>query len=219
MAGGDEEYGCQDNGGSFIPLHLDEVQKNSLRGLAASGKVKYGQSKIDIQGATMNNDGSITLPNGKDISAKPISNLFGRRNQRDLQAGTGDKHFLLFRVTDSQGRVHQDTAQDMSNNLFGSYDVDRINLKSQMFACSNENYNVIPGSRSGYDTSSIESAPGVVEITIDVSLNNPISTVRDAAFRAAKEKLGTTSLTTYADHTLFSLEACYQDCGWAAYAG
>jgi hypothetical protein len=51
--------------------------------------VMYGLSKIDIKGATMNNDGSIALPSGKDISVKSPSNPFERRSQRDLQAGIG----------------------------------------------------------------------------------------------------------------------------------
>jgi hypothetical protein len=62
-----------------------------------------------------------------------------------------DRHFLLFRVTDKDGLVHQDTPQEMSNNLFGSYDVDPINLKSQMLACSNGNYHVKSGGKSGYE--------------------------------------------------------------------
>jgi hypothetical protein len=136
--------------------------------------VMYGLSKIDIKGATMNNDGSIALPNGKDISVKSPSNPFERRSQRDLQAGIGDRHFLSFRVTDKDGLVHQDTPQEMSNNLFGSYDVDPINLKSQMLACSNGNYHVKSGGKSGYDTSAIESAPGVIDITIDVREKQPL---------------------------------------------
>lgn len=220
IEGGDEEYGCDDGSGSFRPLHLDEVQRKSLQGLAASGKVSYGKSKIDVNGATFNQDGSITMPPGKTISAEAREN-HGNPFDRRL-TGTGVKHFLVFRVTDVNGLVHSDSAQVMSDNVFGTKSGakrDAINLKTQLAACSVGQYTVVPGAKTGIDISMFQSAPGVIDIQLDISLENSSrATVRTAAINKARELMGTTDLTTFADHTLFSLENCYQDCGWAAYA-
>jgi hypothetical protein len=94
IKGGDEEYGCDNGSGSFRPPHLDEVQQKSLQGLAASGKVHYGRSMIDVRGATFNPDGSITMPPGMEISAKARENQgnpFGRR-----LVGTGDNSISCY---------------------------------------------------------------------------------------------------------------------------
>lgn len=101
-----------------------------------------------------------------------------------------------------------------------------MTFKSQMYACSVGKYTIATGGRPGYDTSDLESAQGVIDITIDVSLKNSSRrTVRNAVLAKAQEVMGNhfdlptnTSLTTYVDHTLFSLENCYLECGWAAYA-
>jgi hypothetical protein len=216
IEGGDEEYGCDDGSGSFRPLHLDEAQRKSLQGLAASGEVSYGKSVIDVNGATFNQDGSITMPPGKTISAEAREN-HGNPFDRRL-TGTGVKHFLVFRVTDVNGLVHSDSPQVMSDNVFGTKR-DRINMKTQLEACSVGQYTVVPGAKTGIDISRFQSATGVIDIQLDISLENSSrATVRTAAINKAREVMGTTDLTEIADHTLFSLENCYQECGWAAYA-
>ena len=121
----EEEYGCIDERGIFLPLHLDKDQEQSLKALAASGKSIYGLSKLDLQGATVNDDGSITMPPGKAISIEArgsVNSLFGRQRARKLAAGsgTGDKYFLVVRVIDKNGQVYQDNAREMSNNVLNS---------------------------------------------------------------------------------------------------
>ena len=236
----EEEYGCIDETGLFQPLHLDNDQENSLKALAASGKSIYGLSKIGVQGATVNDDGSITMPPGKAISVEARENansLFDRHRTRNLAhgAGAGDKYFLVVRVTGKGGQVHEDDAREMSNYVFGTHG-DLVNLKSQMSACSDGKYNVIAGGKPGYDVYGPDlqkdsGAIGVIDITLGISLNNDRTTVRNAVLSTTKSELdnyfkqvypsldtSTTSLATYADHYLFSLERCYQECGWAAYA-
>jgi hypothetical protein len=221
IAGGDEKFGCDDGIGPFIPLHLDNAQKKSLMDLAANGKLNFGSSAIDVRNSKINADGSIAMPPGKAISLIASKNPNNPFQRRQLQSGTGNKHFLLFRVTDKDGLVYSHTAAQMSDNLFGTYG-DTMNLKSQLTTCSVGKYTVVPGGKLGYNTTALESAPGVIDITIDVSLNNTSSVILNAAMNKAKEMLGNyfgkstaTALTTYADHTLFSLQKCFQDCGWA----
>jgi hypothetical protein len=185
--------------------------------------VSYGKSVIDVNGATFNQDGSITMPPGKTISAEAREN-HGNPFDRRL-TGTGVKHFLVFRVTDVNGLVHSDSPQVMSDNVFGTKR-DRINMKTQLEACSVGQYTVVPGAKTGFDISRFQSAPGVIDIQLDISLKDSSrATVRNAAINKAREvmanQLGlsnTPELFEYADHTLFSLENCYQECGWAAYA-
>jgi hypothetical protein len=229
--GGDEEFGCDDETGRFLRLDMDDAQRGQLKGLAANGELIFGLSKIDVGDATMGVDGSVKVPPGHAISVikKDPLPLFDRRDQRNLQDGTGEKHFLLFRVKDVNGLVYSHNATIMSDNLYGTGS-DQINLKSQLTACSNGKYTVIPGGKPGYDTSPLESAPGVIDIQIDLDITNSTtstrSKVRDAARDEAERELGahfnlstTTTLTRYVDHALFSLENCYVECGWAAYAG
>ena len=189
----------------------------------------FGLSTIDVDGSSVDTDGSINLPPGNSVNVidkNPSDKTpWGdRKDRRNLQAGSGDKHFILFRVTDSNGLVYADNAAAMSENVFGPNDT--VNLKSQMDACSVGKYTVIPGGKPGYDTTPLESAPGVIEISINVSLDNDRSTIRNAARDEAERVLGeyfgtgtTTLLTRYVDHAMFSLHSCIQDCGWAAYAG
>ena len=118
LVGSEEEYGCDiDGSGSFYPLRIDAAQEKAMKGMAATGKIMYGLTKIDIHGAVFNDDGSITMPPGKAISVEARANKgnpFDRRNGRDLEAYTVEKHFLLFRVTDKDGKVHGHTPEQMS---------------------------------------------------------------------------------------------------------
>jgi hypothetical protein len=133
---------------------------------------------------------------------------------------------LLFRVKDTDGKVHPDSVDEMRDNVFGTGNGnsgDKINLKTQLAACSVGGYTVVPGAKAGFEDA--ESASGVIDITLDISLDNPRATVRNAVLAKAREVMANktelpvdTSLTTYADHTMFSLEKCHQECGWAAYA-
>lgn len=230
IAGGDEEVGCDDGTGTFLPLDLDDSQAASVRDLAQNGELNYGLSKIGIDGARVGDDGVVRMPPGQAISVVAKNGGGGNdkalfHRNRELQQGTGDKHFILFRVTDSAGAVYPDSPAVMSNKLFGTGG-DTINLKTQMTACSVGKYTIVPGGRTNYDIAGLESAPGVVDIQLDITLDSTRNTVRNAALSKAKQVMGnffglstSTSLTTYADHTLFSLKECRQECGWAAYAG
>ncbi|KAL3805858.1 hypothetical protein HJC23_007819 [Cyclotella cryptica] len=227
MENGDIDFGCDTGNGYFSPLHLTKGQVKSLKELAGNGDIHFGLSKINIHGASFHDDGSITMSPSQIISIVEEGdepNPFDRRNKRDLQTGTGNKHFLLFRVTDVNGLVISDSPAVMSDKLYGTYG-DRNNLKSQMAACSVGKYTVVPGGKEGFDTSGIESAPGVIDIRLDISLDNLRSTVINAALAKAQEVLRNhfkmpvdTPLTTFVDHTLFSLKDCFQECGWAACA-
>ena len=135
-------------------------------------------------------DGIIKFTPGRLISILAHEKMEVPWNRRrNLQEGTGNKYFILFRVTDSNDLVYPHSASVMSDNMFGT-GTDSVNLKTQLYACSVGKYIVIPGGKNGYDFSGLESAPGVVDITIPISLDSPTYSVRNAAIAAAKEKLG-----------------------------
>lgn len=99
-----------------------------------------------------------------------------------------------------------------SDEVFGTGN-DPINLKTNIEECSWGKATVVPG--LGEDS---EVATGVIEVTIDIPLEgNSRSAIRNAVTAKAQEKLGFTLPGDY-DYVLYSLENCYQDCGWAAYA-
>ena len=132
---------------------------------------------------------------------------------------TGMKSFLAIRVTDSEGRAHSDNARTISDKIFGSYG-DQINIKSQLSACSHGKVQVT----NEYDTRTFPwdnkfEAPGVVEITIPISLRgNDRRAIRRELILATQVKLGLESLPGPFDNIMYVLEGCYTDCGWAAYA-
>ena len=236
IAGGDEVHLCDDGGDKLIPMKFDGPQLEALKDKAAMNEIIYGHSKIDVEGVEIGDDGTAVFPGNKPITALPNQNPWAGRNlqeeedhegateERKLQAGTGVKKFILFRVTDVNGEVHPDSAATMSDNMFGT-NGDTINLKTQLDACSAGKYTVEPGGKNGYDFTGLQSAPGVVDITIPISLNNPRNTVRDAIRLRAREVMrdhfGESSTyyeNRYMDHALYSLKTCLQECGFAAYA-
>lgn len=218
IVGGDVQYEC-DNGSNFIPIKFDAAQITALKDKVATGEAIFAKSKLDVEGEIIDDeDGIIKFTPGRLISilAHEKKEVPWDRGRRNLQKGTGNKYFILFRVTDSNGLVYSHSASVMSDNMFGT-GTDSVNLKTQLDACSVGKYIVIPGGKNGYDFSGLESAPGVVDITIPISLDNSMYSVRNAVIASAKEKLGnyfglstTTHLMTYMDHALYSLEGCYQ---------
>eukprot|EP00584_Thalassiosira_punctigera_P019424 CAMPEP_0172555260 /NCGR_PEP_ID=MMETSP1067-20121228/58322_1 /TAXON_ID=265564 ORGANISM="Thalassiosira punctigera, Strain Tpunct2005C2" /NCGR_SAMPLE_ID=MMETSP1067 /ASSEMBLY_ACC=CAM_ASM_000444 /LENGTH=884 /DNA_ID=CAMNT_0013343775 /DNA_START=163 /DNA_END=2813 /DNA_ORIENTATION=- len=238
IPGGEEQIGCDDGTGDFVPLELDQPQRHALGKLAESGELLYGLSKINLSGATKSGNGSnkkFSLPTGKSISIlkkgrgkdenKGGLNDKNGRGGRNLQAVT-NKYFLVFRITDSGGRVNAQTPQEISDNVFGT-DGDQINFKSQMAAISNNKFNVIPGVKIGNSLSSIQSAKGVVNITIGIRLDdNSDNVILNAAVEAALARLNSinpgsqmTNLKAYVDHALFTKAGCYPNsCPYAAYA-
>ena len=122
---------------------------------------------------------------------------------------------MVVRVTDVDGKVIGDSAAQVGDNIFGT-NGDPVNLKSQMLACS---YGVVDITNQ-YTSPNIDdklSAPGVIDVKINISINGNRYTVHNAVTAAANAKLGY-SLPGQHEQVMYVLEKCYQDCGWAAYA-
>ncbi len=199
-----------DPGVSF-PLKLDAVQKSYLESKLNSGELISNKTTIRLEGSNiMIQNDNIIVPPGHKIN-------FGASviNQRATTV-TGIKPILVVRVTDSDGKAPAYSAAQLSDDVFGTYD-DPVNLKSQMYGCSFGQLNIIPGGTFGKGNDI--AAPGVIEVTIPITLtDNSRADIRKAVTAAAQTKLGFSLPGPY-QHVMYSLEGCYnEDCRWAAYA-
>ena len=96
--------------------------------------------------------------------------------------------------------------------MFGT-GTDEVNLKSGLEECSHDLINVLPGIGDEHEV-----ATGVIEVSMDITYeNNDSAAHRNAVTAAVQDQLGH-SLPGEYDYVLYSLEDCYDGCGWAAYA-
>lgn len=99
-----------------------------------------------------------------------------------------------------------------SDEVFGT-GVDTVNLKSSLEECSWDQLTVLPGIGDPNEV-----ATGVIQVNIGISLqDNSRGTIRNAVTTAVQNKLGHSLPGPY-QYVLYSLQSCYVDCGWAAYA-
>jgi len=193
-------------------------QVTSLHAMFEANQVVSGETILKHGRGAYYDESDITLPAGL-VVANNIRQDIRKRDDRRLSDLVGDKPILVVRVKDSVGKVHPDSAITMSQNIFGGGG-DQVNLKSQLFACSHEKLNVLPGFIADSDLQ-VAGAPGVIEITLDIEIDdssqNSRYVVKNAIQNKAQEVLGFSLPGPY-EQVMFSLERCYQDCGWAAYA-
>jgi len=153
---------------------------------------------------------SVALPPG-DVHIRTDPDVLGGGGRSLRYSGT--RPVLAVRVTaQGEGGSLAHDAAVVSNKLFGTSG-DAETMASQFASCSYGNFNV------AYDESygGRLSAPGVLDVEIPISLDNPRANIRQAMQRAAEEKLGI-KLPGPFGHVLFVQGRCRQDCGWAAYA-
>jgi len=134
--------------------------------------------------------------------------------RRDL-ASDDPKSILAVRVTDSDGRVHPDTADLISDQIFGT-NGDTLTMTSQLAACSYGKFNVTNEYPAG--VSQLFSAPGVIDVQMNVPLSGTDRFDIGNAARYALEELLGFQLPGPFHNVMFIYESCYTDCGWAAYA-
>ena len=160
-------------------------------------------------------DESVYLPPGEIILASGQSRSLRGSHHRGLaqQVYEGKKPIVAVRVTDSGGLVHPDSAEVISDKIFGTRG-DKVNIKSQLEACSHGKLQVT--NEYDIDVSDKLAAPGVIEIDIPISLvGNDRRAVRTELIRATQNKLGFVLPGPF-QNVMFVLEGCYKDCGWAA---
>jgi len=196
---------------NLLPINLSDSQKRIMETKLASGELVSNLSTLAIDGSTdFSRSHAINVPHDQMEFELGTSEV-----QRAPTTVTGLKPILVVKVTDSEGRARPESSRQISDDVFGSFG-DKMTLKSQMHACSFEKLDITAGLSSGTDTSS--DSPGVVDITIGISLlNNSRFAVRKAMTDTLEAQLGYKLPGPY-QHVMFVLEGCYQQCGWAAYA-
>ena len=194
--------------GIFLPLQGEPAQMQVLQDKFRNGELISGESTLDMPVSFSENSNGIEMPPGQLVKVNtPAAN-----QRRRKLSQTGDKPILVVKVTDVDGLARAESPAQISDDVFGTSG-DPVNLKSQLYGCSMETLNVIPG--DGYGK---ESAPGVIEVTIDISLvGNDRYAVRNAVTAAVQAKLGFGLPGPY-DQVMYVLEKCYTGCGWAAFA-
>ncbi|KAL7554742.1 hypothetical protein ACHAWF_018272 [Thalassiosira exigua] len=219
------EFMCE-TAGTLVPIQGSESQMNEMDSLLERGLLVSGDSTVE---ATLSASGNKALlpPGGITVTKKGGKERRGRSEGiRNLGDHEGVRYVLVARVTDSDGRVHPDTAEMMSDNIFGTFG-DSVTLKSQLAACSNEKFVVSNEYPEHLNISKHLSAPGVIDISIGIPLltSDRVSIIKAMA-AALQSKLGFEQDINQPggplDHVLFVLEDCYvsthEQCGWEAYA-
>ncbi|KAL7531124.1 hypothetical protein ACHAXR_005221, partial [Thalassiosira sp. AJA248-18] len=220
-------------------LQLSTNQKATMKQLMKDGDLIPGQSKFQLAGQNVIfDDGQLKVPPGWDVRTKVIRGngnggnaaidddddddeelirkrkLFHENGHRQLNFGshTGIKPILVVKVKAGGKQLSQST-QQISDDIFGT-NGDPVNLKSQLYACSQNKLQV----QVGVEAHELKySAPGVLHVEISTSLSNSRSTIRNAVTSKVQQILGE-SLPGRYQQVMYVLEGCYSDCGWAAYA-
>ena len=219
--GADEEFVCEldpddaPNGhaNQVVRFNLDQSQKKKmLEGLYSGDLVSGSSTYYDPDAEVSSDEVSPGKGNGNGNAFGWTKN--GKADEgRRLGARTGDVRYLVVRVTDSGGLVRPESAAQIGDDVFGTLG-DPVNLKSQAKACSYDQINIIPGGIHPGD----EVAPGVIEVSVNLSLTNTDRyTFHNAVTAAVNTKLGISLPGPY-EQVLYVLEKCYIECGWAAYA-
>ena len=224
-------------------IAFDNTQARAFKDMLDEGGIIPGVSTLDI--------GSNAGVSGWDLVLGPSFNLEEKvkKNQKDKEdrgrgpnralsatqgrrlSVTGNKPILAVKVFDVYGVARAESVATISDDIFGSgsaannrysSSTDPVNLASQLYECSMETLEVIPGDMGNAPSPVPYEAPGV--ITVDIAIDIKSSTdagsrynVRNAVTTAVQTKLGFSLPGPY-QQVMYVLENCYHDCGWAAYA-
>ena len=178
------EFVCELSNGHTVPVQGTDVQMKQLRSMLKRGSLVSAESTIEVS-SDVAEDGIAHLPPGKVMAKKKKSSSNGGHN---LASSEELKPLLAIAVTDSSGKVHPDSADIMSDKIFGT-NGDVVNAKSQLAACSFGKFLITHDYTE--DISQHLSAPGVIDVKIDTTLlGNDRHTIVNSAISAVEDKLG-----------------------------
>ena len=234
----DEEFVCELNDGSMLPVRGSDDQMKEMRSLLNNGAMVSAQSTVvadrvsnmvrNPEGGVMVED-SIVLPLGPvsviDRSDGDVASNNGRRlAPGDSSRWEGQKRILIVRVTDAEALVVSHAAETISDKFFGTSG-DPVNVVTGFDGCSHGKF-VVTNDYGGAIDESLLSAPGVLDVTVPLKLRKSTQWQLVPSYaKAAAQKLGLDdsdgdALPGIFDHVVFVPQRCYQvgtDCGWAAY--
>ena len=210
QTGPDEEFLCELDYGVTLPIQGTKEQLDQMRELLHDGTLVSYESTLEVLQevvvAEMMNDettgeevqqpafasllqgGSVSLPPG-DVTVINSSDNGERRRRLNYKTQyEGQIKVLAVKVTDKNGLAVDQNARTISDKIFGTYG-DSITPKSGMNDCSFGKF-VMTYDYDNVDDSKL-SAPGVVEVTIDLDLVKATqSEIRAYTTAAVEKKLG-----------------------------
>ena len=198
--------------GQFLPLRTSPAQLAYLNKMLKDGDLIPGESQLVHGNNVVFNSDGLYVPPGLDIETHVRRNVNKRRK---LANTIGIKPILVVKVTDSGGLARDETPALIGDDIFGTI-TDPVNLASQMKACSFGQLDIVPGAIS--PSTGAEAAPGVIEVTVPISLtDNDRYAIHNAVTSAVNAKLGISLPGPY-EQVMYVIEKCYVNCGYAAYA-
>ena len=201
--------------GKSVPIDGTDEQMEMMKEKEANGTLVSNVSTLKMDEAVFFDlsDEVLHLP-----TRDPVNFEFGTRQpdngRRRLAIVTGDKPILVVKVIDSEGRARAEERSEISDDIFGSFS-DTMTLKSQMYDCSFGQLNIVPGVIPGKPEETAGS-PGVIEVTINVSIINTKNIIEEAVASAVENKYGISLPGPY-QQVMYVLDTC-PSCNWAGYA-
>ena len=127
---------CHREGINDLFINLPTAEKEHMKKLIDDGELVINESTI-----LKNKD--VIIEGNKIISLGILPWSLGRRTpKKRRRPEQGNKPILAVKVTDVNGLSHPDNAATIGDNIFGTLG-DPVNLKSQMFACSFGQLNIV----------------------------------------------------------------------------
>jgi hypothetical protein len=218
----DSTIDCGFDNGMIYRIQATDSQKEVLKQKWAKKEIASGATRLNVGVGAFADETALFIPPGLDIAKNLRKGP--KKNRRKLAPVTGDKPILVVKVTDSGGLARPESPAQIGDDIFGTIN-DPVNLKSQLYDCSHGKLNVVPGQNPDPINNPPQAAPGVIEVSIGISLTNSgNNAIHNAVTAAVNAKLGTNlgngweSITEPYHQVMYVIEKCYVDCGWAAYA-
>ena len=185
----------------IVPIHMTLPQKQMLQIKCGKGEIRSHISTLRLDRRMEINASGLFI--SRTLNHYGLVEKFGTNHIRKLTTTVGIKHFLVVKVTDSQGRKLIESLDQISDDIFGTSG-DAMTLKSQMNECSFGKFNVTAGIGSVH-----EIIPGVIEVTIDISLvGNDRVVIRNAVTEKVQTLLGYNLPGPYSN-VMYILEGCH----------
>jgi len=232
----DEEFVCELSSGAIAAIQGTDDQFTTMRKMLNNGTLISAESNVEmavqripsivtaegIPDRFAKEEVIVSLPTGNIKLIEENESIRRRLTDKRRRLGNrfeGNKKVLLIRITDVDGRSIPETARQVSNKFFGTYG-DAMTVKSGFESCSFGAMKITSDySGTSVDTSKL-SAPGVVDVTIGLSLSSASQVdIIEAAATAVMKKLDVGLPGPFA-HVIFILEDCYTgeaECNFAAY--
>ena len=188
-ASGDGDYVCEVDesdadgiSGTRIKMDLSDVQRATMNNAVEEGSLVSGRSTYFTKDITFTSEGILNVPQYDSMVPSHFQRSHSEaRNLQNDPIHVGNKPILAVRVTANDYDVVDD-AGTISDKIFGT-NGDDANLASQMSACSGGQLTITTD--YGVDINDKLSAPGVLEVSIDMNLDGSSDNAIDNAITAA----------------------------------